>query len=272
MKRLSETPEERTLRHKLTLKMMYEDPMLFLGVPPTHISIIELLANRVGGKFATENVMITLRKIRLNESFKLLGKYFGLCKSRVSEIFRRSLPTIAECLREAIQRVPPETILRNLPTAFRYNYSNVTDILDCFEIQVQSSRNAEHRAITYSSYKGGTTLKFLICISPDCYTMFLSRGYGGRIGDTTLTLDCGYFAGLTHRNNVMADRGFKGLEAALAAMGVKLVRPPSVFGGKAMSKEDCTEGKKIAALRIHVERVIGKMRFFYFSLPTPLFL
>jgi DDE superfamily endonuclease/Helix-turn-helix of DDE superfamily endonuclease len=241
--------------------MMMEDPMTFMGVPASHIFLLQLLADKVKGQYAVENVMITLRKIRLNESFKVLGKFFCMGKSSISEIFRRTLPTVADCLEDFVYRVDPKVILSNLPSAFRFEYSSVTDILDCFEIQVQSPCNAEHRAILYSSYKGGTTLKFLICVTPDCFCTFLSRGYGGRIGDSTLTTDCGYMEGLTNKHQVMADRGFKGLEGVLDLQGVKLVRPPSISGGKPMSKDECSSGKKIAALRIHVERYIGKVRF-----------
>lgn len=40
------------------------------------------------------------------------------------------------------------------------------------------------------------------------------------------------------------------------------MRPPSVTEDEPLSKEQVKEAKRIAALRIHVERVIGRLREF----------
>ncbi|KAJ8966527.1 hypothetical protein NQ314_003480 [Rhamnusium bicolor] len=60
--------------------------------------------------------------------------------------------------------------------------------------------------------------------------------------------------------HVMADRGFKHLEEQLQARGNTLVRPPSVLSSKKCTKEEVKEAKRIASLRIHVERVISRVR------------
>lgn len=65
----------------------------------------------------------------------------------------------------------------------------------------------------------------------------------------------------------MADRGFKDLTRLLAKKNCTLVRPPSVFQSTPSTKEDVKQCKQIAALRIHVERVIGRLREFNMLLP-----
>ncbi|KAG5865605.1 hypothetical protein JTB14_019348 [Gonioctena quinquepunctata] len=61
---------------------------------------------------------------------------------------------------------------------------------------------------------------------------------------------------------VMADRGLKHLEDQLATAENKLVRPPSVLSGQKSFKEEVKEAKRIASLRIHIERVISRVREF----------
>jgi len=60
---------------------------------------------------------------------------------------------------------------------------------------------------------------------------------------------------------VMADRGFKNIDHMLSLRKCKLVRPPSVSQSK-IFKQEVLETKRIASLRIHIERVIGRLREF----------
>ncbi|KAF9791777.1 hypothetical protein SFRURICE_020176 [Spodoptera frugiperda] len=65
----------------------------------------------------------------------------------------------------------------------------------------------------------------------------------------------------------MADRGFKHVEQYLKKSNITLVRPPSVETGVKMSKSQAKLTKQIASLRIHVERVIRRLREFYMLKP-----
>lgn len=251
-----------------TIELMKEHSQLFMGVQPNFKFILDTLASKFGtDKNALLKVMLTLRKIRLNEVFELLALYMGISVSYASEIFRKNLPTVSACLSELIFSVPKSTTLLNLPVAFRLNYHNVTHTLDCFEVQIQTPSNSMHRAITWSSYKHCPTLKYLISITPDVFCNYISRGYGGRNTDIGITNNCGLLQCILRDNDVLADRGFKSLEAILAARGVNLKRPPSVFKGRPMSKDDCATGRQVASVRIHVERYIGRLR--EFSLIAP---
>lgn len=60
----------------------------------------------------------------------------------------------------------------------------------------------------------------------------------------------------------MADRGFKNIDHMLSLRKCKLVRPPSVSQSKISTKQEVLETKRIASLRIHIERVIGRLREF----------
>lgn len=65
----------------------------------------------------------------------------------------------------------------------------------------------------------------------------------------------------------MIDSGFKKIGSIILDKGCEIVRPPSVFNSKQLSKEKVITGKKIAGVRIHVERAIRRIRKFKFLAP-----
>lgn len=58
----------------------------------------------------------------------------------------------------------------------------------------------------------------------------------------------------------MADRGFKGIDAYLNTKNIQLVRPPSVLKDVRLSKEQVLFTKRVASIRIHVERSVRRFR------------
>ncbi|KAI4455533.1 dde superfamily endonuclease [Holotrichia oblita] len=62
--------------------------------------------------------------------------------------------------------------------------------------------------------------------------------------------------------SIMVDRGFKHIQNLLARTGCKLIRPPGVQGQTKLSKKEVLETKRIASLRIHIERTIRRIREF----------
>lgn len=91
---------------------------------------------------------------------------------------------------------------------------------------------------------------------------YISSGYGGRITDTCSLETSDFSKCLQPNMTVMADRGFKYVDVYLQKMGVLLVRPASVESAAKLSKAKTKENKQIDSLRIHVERVIGRLREF----------
>lgn len=97
-------------------------------------------------------------------------------------------------------------------------------------------------------------MKFLISSTPDGIINFISTRYGGKT--------CGFLDKLKPGAHIMADRGFKHIDKLIVAKQCKLVRPPSVETGVKMSEVQVLETKRIASLRIHIERVIRRLREF----------
>ncbi|KAI8436989.1 hypothetical protein MSG28_010391 [Choristoneura fumiferana] len=153
-------------------------------------------------------------------------------------------------------------IKRNLPTAFTTSkeYANVQAIIDCFEIEIEKPKKPVDQALTWSQYKNCNTIKYLISATPDGFINFVSEGYGGRISDMYLVEQSGYLEIIPANATILADRGFKHLESHLVKKSVKVLRPPSVLKGTKMTKAEVIDSKILASLRIHIERVIRRVR------------
>lgn len=263
LEEISELEEEKQFEIKqtalrLTNYFISTDPKNYIGISKHWLWIIEDL--QTATKISSDNIKLTLMKIKINDTFRRLGNQFGLCATGASKVFNRSVLKIANVLQTLIHFPDRNCIKKNLPIPFRLNFSNVACIIDCFEIQIEKPSNALHQALTWSDYKKCNTLKYLIGISPDGLIVFISTGYGGRVSDVELFEKCLIMDVLPEKCELMADRGFKQIQTILQKKQIVLVRPPSVLTQQKPSKEEVLLTKQIASLRIHVERVIRRIR------------
>ena len=115
------------------------------------------------------------------------------------------------------------------------------------------------RSQTFSTYKHHNTIKFLIGITPQGVVCFISKAWGGRTSDKFLTENCGLLSNLLPGDVILADRGFDIAEsAALYYATVKILA--FTKGKRQLDAIDVEATRKIASVRIHVERVIGIIR------------
>ncbi|XP_046392029.1 uncharacterized protein LOC124160260 [Ischnura elegans] len=247
------------------IKRIKAYPRLYIGLPVDSYTVIEKLCEFT--KCKEGEIVLTLKKIRLNEQFEVLGHDFGISKSQASRIFAKILPLIYSYLRGLIIWPSSFDIKMNLPIPFRARYAKVESIIDCFEVEIEKPSNPLSQALTWSEYKKCNTLKYLVSCTPDGLVNFVSKGYGGRASDAAIVEDCGFLEVLPSGVSVMADRGFKHIDGLLTKKGCQLVRPPSVASGEVLNSMQVRETKQIAALRIHVERVISRLREFRYLVP-----
>ncbi|KAJ8946140.1 hypothetical protein NQ314_008962 [Rhamnusium bicolor] len=191
----------------------------------------------------------------------------GISEGNASKRFSKSLPIISKFLRKLIIKPQISCVKANLPLAFRARYYKVYCIIDCLEIEIEKPSDAIKQSLTWSEYKKCNTLKYLISCTPDGIINFVSGGFGGRASDAVIVENSGFLATLPSNVNVMADRGFKHIEHLLVSKGCVLVRPPTVSAGTKPTKDEVLETKRIASLRIHIERVIRRLREFSFLAP-----
>ena len=193
--------------------------------------------------------------------FADLGKRFGVHKSSACKIFSLWRPILARFMRERIiVWLPRDTLRRIMPTCFIEHYPKATCIIDCTEIFVQRPKNLRKRSQTYSNYKHHNTYKILYCIAPNGYVMFTSKVFGGRASDTFITKNSGLLELLIPGDQILADRGFT-ISDELPP-GVTLALPAFTRGLKELPEHEVVATRRLANVRIHVERAIRRFKGF----------
>ena len=85
----------------------------------------------------------------------------------------------------------------------------------------------------------------------------------GSISDVELTRESGYLNTLKDKPgiSIMADTGFT-IKYMLKDIGIELNIPPFMEGRTQLPSTEVQEGRRIASVRIHVERAIGRFLLF----------
>lgn len=204
--------------------------------------------------------LMTLMRMRLNLPLHFFSYIFHVSKPTAGRIFNSTLNVLHDRLFRFILWPSKEQIQISLPMCFKNNtYRNCTSIIDCFEIFIKRPKNLRARAQTYSQYKHHNTAKYLISITPQGVISFVSRGWGGRASDRHITENCGYLENLLPGDLVLADRGFT-VGDAVGLYSAHLKISAFTRGKKQLHPSELEYSRGLAAVRIHVERVIGLVR------------
>ena len=157
-----------------------------------------------------------------------------------------------------------------MPQVFKEKYPSTRVIIDCTEIKCQVPKSLILNSQLFSAYKSSTTFKGLIGIAPSGQITFVSTLYTGAMSDVEITSLCGLLDLLEVGDSVMADKGFK-VYKMLKERDVSLNIPPFLSNNSQFSVAEVAETQDIAALRIHVERAIERVkRYKIFSTVIPL--
>ena len=208
-----------------------------------------------------QQFLLTLMRMRSNCTLAFLGYIFGVSESTISRLFNSTLNVMYDVLVPALILWPErEQVRKTLPMVFRtHEFRKCVSIIDCFEIFIEKPNLPLARAETYSSYKHHNTMKYLISATPQGTISYISDGYGGRASDKFITEHCGYLNNIAHGDLILADRGFNVHEAVGSQLG-QLYIPAFTKGKQQLDPIDIEKTRKIAQVRIHVERVIGAVR------------
>lgn len=128
----------------------------------------------------------------------------------------------------------------------------------------------DNQSACYSHYKSHNTMKGLVGITPNGVISFMSDLYSGSISDLEIVKKSGYLEHLNKGDLVMADKGFT-IQDDLASVGARLVIPNFLTSRDQFSKVENEQNKKIASLRIHVERCMERLKnWHFFDRPIPI--
>lgn len=137
---------------------------------------------------------------------------------------------------------------------------NLRAIIDCTEFYIQKPSKLSSQRATHSHYKSSNTFKLLVSISPIAHFNFVSRLFTGSISDKEIVKDSGFLEQLEAGDVVMADKGFN-IQDLLALHETRLLAPPMMRKGS-VSAVTSTSTRRIAKVRVHVERMIRKLKCF----------
>ena len=206
-------------------------------------------------------LFLTLVKLRLNLKVKDLAFRFGISATSVSRYIITWICFLYQHLKELDWSPTVKQVMGTLPHSFQAAYPNTYAIIDGSEIFIETPSDLFLQSSTWSQYKHHNTAKFLVACTPNGAISFISPVYVGSITDVQLTSSSGFLEILKDKPgiSIMADRGFT-IKDILKEINIELNLPPFMEGRPQLPPMQVQEGRKIASLRIHVERAIGRIK------------
>ena len=209
-----------------------------------------------------EQFFMTLVRLRLGLPELDLANRFGMSQSSVSRITLTWINLMYHNFKAIVQFPSWNVVNKYMPEIFKKDYPNTRIIIDATELVIECPSSLSHQLATFSNYKNRNTVKVLVGITPSSVISFVSQTYEGSISDRKLVEQSGLLQMLEPGDEVMADKGFL-IQDLLAPLGVRLNVPPLLQSNSQMPPEDVAVTKKIAQLRVHVERAIGRVKEFH---------
>ena len=206
-----------------------------------------------------DEFLLTLIRLRRGYDNEMLSSMFAMSASQASKIFLSWVCYLDQVLAPLIQYPSKEMVADNLPDCFEA-FPNTRVILDCFEIQIQKPKRPAAQRQTWSNYKHNNTIKVLVGIMPSGAITFVSDSYAGSISDVEIVKESGLLRLIERGDDVMADRGFT-IRHLLLALGATL-NIPAFTHGNPLNPKALLKSRRIASVRIHVERAIGRVKKF----------
>ncbi|CAN7948855.1 unnamed protein product [Ixodes hexagonus] len=201
---------------------------------------------------------------------KHLGHLFSVSVSTVSRIFSVWVDFMYLQLTQLPLWLSRRAIDEAMPLAFVEKYPSTRVLLDATEIRFEVPSSFVTQSSVFSHYKSTHTLKGLIGVSPDGLVTFVSELFTGCTSDRECVVRSGFLElEFAVGDSIMADKGFR-IDNLTEEIGVDLNIPPFLRSDQFTAKETL-ETQDIAALRIHVERRIQRIKCFHlFDRPIPI--
>jgi hypothetical protein len=157
-----------------------------------------------------------------------------------------------------------------MPKDFKANFPTTLVIIDGTEIKTESPWAHGVQCQLYSDYKSHTTFKALVGCDSRGSLIFTSELFTGSMSDKAITEASGFYETIEQLkdvgyiqggDSVMADKGFT-IRDELKDLCLTLNIPPFASADKQMSTTDLALTDKIARHRVHIERLISRIKDF----------
>ncbi|KAL9975925.1 hypothetical protein ACROYT_G013144 [Oculina patagonica] len=207
-----------------------------------------------------EEFVLTLVRIRLGLMRTHLSDIFGVSESTITKVFITWITFLCHELKSLIIWPSKQQIKNNLPAEFK-KFPNTRVVIDCTEVFIEKPTLPSAQKTTWSEYKEHNTIKTLVGITPTGTFSFVSNFWTGSTSDRRITQESGFLDKLEEGDEVMADKGFN-ISDLIIRRKATLNIPPLAQGGKQLSRNKVTTTRRIASVRIHVERAIERLKNF----------
>lgn len=215
------------------------------------------------------------RKLRLIDEFFLvfMRLRLGLLEEDIARRFRISVSTCSSIWRTWVRFLSQEmvplllfwpskaAIQSNMPDCFKLRYPNTRVILDCTEIKTETPESTKAKSLLYSNYKSHMTWKVLVGITPSGVPSLVSECYSGSTSDKEITRLSGVIEQCNPGDAIMCDKGFL-IESLTTPKNVSIIRPTFKRKNTKFTRREVEETRRIANLRIHVEREMQRIKLF----------
>ena len=160
-------------------------------------------------------------------------------------------------------------VAKCMPMLMRSKFPYVKIIIDCVEFRVETASSLVLHKLFYSDYKSHTTVKCLVGICPGGGFSFISPVFPGSTSDKEITVRSGILNPSLWNpgEGLMADRGFTVKDYTDNLSIIKLVIPAFLKGRDQLSEEEVIQTQQIASERIHVERMIQRLKTYHIFIP-----
>lgn len=221
--------------------------------------------NSNNSKMSVEDrLLIFLIKIKTGLTFAAISVFFPVHRTTISRIFFSTLGMLVDATKNLVFWPTKHVVQATMPECFKPDYINTRVIIDCTEFRIEIPAAVDDRVYTYSHYKNSFTAKLLIGITPGGFICLKSKVSGGRKSDSQITIESGLIDLLEDGDVVLADKGFPEIRQVIDDKGkrVTLVMPPFLAKKSEFTKEETEETYSIARVRIHVERIMQRLRMY----------
>ncbi|XP_077537119.1 uncharacterized protein LOC144149430 [Haemaphysalis longicornis] len=208
-----------------------------------------------------EQFFLVLVRLRTGMPLQEVARNFGVTVSLCSKLFSKWIVYLQKALRQMTRFPSLKQVQKQLPHHFR-EFPDTRIVIDGTEVKIQTPSSMEAQKLTYSPYKHANTIKFLVGATPDGYVSFVSKVWGGSVSDRQMVIESGLLSLLEPGDAIMMDKGFTIFD--VLPDGVKGYMPPFNKPSQGqMTANNVIKTRKIARARVHIERVIRRIKEFH---------
>ena len=221
----------------------------------------QIFRNRNSILSLEDQFLLVLLRLRLGITEQFIAHLFHISTSTVGKYFRAWINMMYKRFKALNIWPSREKIINTMPESVALKWPKLRVIIDCTEVKIPRPKNPIGQQLTFSNYKNYNSAKALVGISPTGAISFISELYGGAISDREIVKKSGLLEKLEPGDMLMADRGFT-IEDITKPLGVELNLPDFTRKGQGqqLSPYEVAHSRRIAHVRVHVERAIGRIK------------